>query len=693
MRERATGGWYTYGTVSSRSVSLQALKFLAAGMLICAAPHTGFTQTHSARAPAHAGSGQATEAHRQPPNIVLITIDTARADRMGFMGSKLGLTPNLDAFAKNATVFTHAYSQVPLTSASHATILTGTYPQFHHVNDAGVTLAADLPYAPALLKRHGYHTAAFVGCVILDPKAGGAPGFDRGFETYDAGFHARRQNEDRYASVERRGADVVAHAAAWLNKRPQGPFFVWVHLYDPHAPYDPPEPYRSRYAAYDGEIAYADAAVGQLLDTLRALKLYDSSTIAVMADHGEGLGEHGERGHGIFLYDPTIHVPLLLKVAGHGAGAARVEAPVELVDVLPTLLESAGVTPPAAVQGKSLEPLIDAKSEEKTDASRIAYAETDYPQRAYGWSSLRSLRSGKYLFIEAPRKELYDRTADPSEAHNLAASLSAVAATLNAKTDGFRQKTASTRTAASAALDPEQEAKLRALGYVASGENSGGGREVSGVDPKDKIEVANRMADASLALEDNRYPAAIQELETVVSMDQTVYSAYSTLGTAYLTVGDVQRAIPVLRKAVALKPDSVMGHYQLGMALYQSGDLTAAAPEFEAAVKYSPNAPDMRFSLAAVYVRLNRVDEGKKELEKALQLKPNLFQANMMMGQILVKEKKASAALPYLQKAVAAQPNLADGHFLLAEAYRQLGDKSRAAQEQATGERLKATRG
>ncbi len=301
-----------------------------------------------------------------PPNVILITVDTTRADRMGFLGSKLGLTPNLDTLARDSAVFTRAFSQVPITGPSHASILTGTYPQFHRVNDFQSPLAPELPYASEILRSHGYHTAAFVGSMVLDPQAGFARGFERGFDTYDAGFHRAQPGEDRYHSSERRGAEVVAHALAWLNQHPQGPFFMWVHLYDAHDPYDPPEPYKSKYASapYDGEIAYADSAVGTLLSQLRERGLYDDAVIAVMADHGEALGEHGEDTHGIFLYDETIHVPLLIKLPGsaekrpdsaekHAAGK-RIESRVELVDVLPTILQAVGISVPKEVQGESL---------------------------------------------------------------------------------------------------------------------------------------------------------------------------------------------------------------------------------------------------------------------------------------------------------------------------------------------------
>src|SRR6266853_863627 len=285
-------------------------------------------------------------ARHQPqfPNVIVITLDTTRADRMGFLGSKRGLTPNLDAMARQGIVFTRAYSHVPLTTASHATIFTGTYPQFNHVNDFGVPLSPRLPYLPELLHQHGYQTGAFVGSLVLDPLDGTAPGYDRGFELYDAGFHLRRPGIDRYKTIERRGGTVVDHALAWLSQAPNKPFFLWVHLYDAHDPYDPPSPYKERYASqpYDGEIAYADACLGKLLDALKTHGLYDETLIAVMADYGESLGAHGENTHGIFLYDETLRVPLLIKLPANRWAGKRVESRVRLVDVAPTILASAG---------------------------------------------------------------------------------------------------------------------------------------------------------------------------------------------------------------------------------------------------------------------------------------------------------------------------------------------------------------
>src|SRR3984957_16538801 len=295
------------------------------------------------------------------PNVILITVDTTRADRMGFLGSTRGLTPNLDAMAGAATAFTHAYSHVPLTTASHATILTGTYPQYNHVNDFGVPLAAGLPYLPDILHHRGYKTAAFVGSLILDPIAGTAPGFDRGFDLYDANFRIKTAKDNRYETIERRAGDVVAHALAWLSKRPANapPFFLWLHLYDPHDPYDPPEPYKTKFAdPYDGEIAYADAMLGKLFAALKTAGLYSGALVAMMADHGEAFGEHGERTHGIFLYDETLNVPRSIKLPSVG-GAHATQLPKHIptndtrvgrVDVAPTISQVAGIRGPTEMQ-------------------------------------------------------------------------------------------------------------------------------------------------------------------------------------------------------------------------------------------------------------------------------------------------------------------------------------------------------
>jgi arylsulfatase A-like enzyme/Tfp pilus assembly protein PilF len=650
------------------------------------------------------GLGFAAAAPASHPNIILITLDTTRADRMGFLGSKRGLTPNLDVLARQGVVFSRAYSHVPLTTASHATILTGTYPQFNHVNDFGVPLSPQLPYLPDLLHQHGYQTAAFVGSLILDPLDGTAPGFDRGFDTYDAGFHLRAHGGDRYKTIERRGSEVVDRALAWLSKHPPGPFFLWVHLYDAHDPYDPPSPYKERYASapYDGEIAYADSIVGKLLSALRTHGLYEGAVIAVMADHGESLGEHGEGTHGVFLYDETIHVPLLLKFPADRWAGKNVEMRVGLVDVAPTMLKEAGIAIPSVVQGESLQGLVAPASRRLSGGrprppdsdpataepppDRPAYAETDYPHRAFGWSSLRALRTGKYLYIQAPNSELYQQSDDPQAAQNLASSAKAVSDTLASQLDQFRSKTA-TSISELAGLNPDQVKKLAALGYI-GGKQPAAKNPMTGADPKSKIEVANLLHDAMVDVEEARYEQAVPRLEKVLEQQPDMSIACMQLGMAESRLKNYAQALPPLKKAVQLLPDNGMGHYELGLALFETGDWKAAAPQFEAAVERAPRWADAHFSLASVYARIDRVPDAMTELDTTLNLSPDHYRANLLRGRILSLQGNPAAAILNLEKAVRVQPDSREAHSFLADAYAQLGRVMDAARERDAAQRL-----
>ncbi len=634
-----------------------------------------------------------------PPNIVLITVDTTRADRMGFLGSRRGVTPNLDALARRSVVFTHAYSQAPFTAPSHATILTGTYPQFHQVEDFQVPLVKDLPYAPAILKAHGYQTAAFVGSIVLDPAQGLAVGFSRGFDTYNAGFHLARPGEDHYTSTDRRAAVVVAHALAWLDKRPAGPFFIWVHVYDPHFPYEPPEPFLSRYksAPYDGEIAYSDSALGKLLSYLRTHGLFENSTIAVMSDHGESLGDHGEEFHGFFLYDATIHVPLLLKLPGDRFAGKRIEKHVELVDVLPTILQAVGIEVPQEVQGESLLGMMEPKppaaaSGEPAPASSPdppVYSETEYGVRAYGWSAVRSLRTGKYLFVEAPRRELYDMAADPKAEHDLAATSKAVADTLQSQLDAFRRKTSKNGEAPVSVNDPEAQEKLAALGYTATSTDSAAAAATgSGGDPKDKIEIGNMMGEANYLLEVARLDEAAALLKKVIAKEPNLWIAYAKLGTTEVNLRNIPEAVKAKRKAAELMPDSVNLHYELGKVLMQARDYEAAVPELEFVVAKMPGSWKTRIMLAISDDRTNRLPQAIAECEKVLAVLPDQYGTTLLLGRDLVRAGKPEDALPKLMKAASLRPQAPQPHLSLADAYDKLGRNEDAERERGMGKRL-----
>ena len=628
---------------------------------------------------AGAGSGK--------PNVLLITLDTVRADRMGFLGSKKRLTPHLDALAQQSIVFEHAYSQAPITPVSHATVLTGTYPPFHGVRNFGDRLVDTVPFLPDVLHGQGYHTGAFVGSIILDPKNGFASGFERGFEIYDAGFHRTRTGEKREAAIQRRGEVTLAHALDWLDKAGRGPFFLWLHLWDAHDPYEPPEPYRSRHpgAPYDGGIAYVDATVGKLVDYLRKQGIYDGALIAVAADHGESLGEHGENQHGVFLYDSTIHVPLLVKLPGNKSAGQRVSARASLADLAPTILDALGAPAVAAMQGQSVLPLIGASA----TGDRPSFSESLYPQRAFGWSPLAALRSAKYLYVRSPQPELYDVSLDASERDNVYSGSRPLAARFDSQLENFLKRVMlGAPQTAQGGLDAKSMEKLSALGYVAG--NQAGAS--SGIDPKTRISVANDMHDAALAIEEGREARMIPALERVTKSDPQNQSAHYYLGLAYSRKGQYAKAVVPLRRAVELQPDAMIAQYELAIALYETGDLRTAAGHLEIVVDQRPEWTDARFSLASIYARTDRAQDAAKLLLVVLDQNPDHYRANLLLGRLLFLNGKYVEALAYLEKAAQVQPDSSEAHAFLADDYDKLGRGADAARERASAAQLKSPR-
>lgn len=343
------------------------------------------------------------------PNIVLVTLDSVRADRLGFLGGRGKLTPTLDKLAHDSIVFEQAYAQTPDTVASTATILTGTYPQTHRASELSVPLPPSVPYLPDVLHTAGYQTAAFVGSIGLDPWDGPFQNYDRGFDHYGAPFHSPNRGESQAGKLREPGQQVIAKAAQWLAEKKSQPFFLWINLSDAELPSNIP---------YDRAVGRVDAALNTLIRALRDQSLFDDAVIVIASDHGENLGAHGEATHGVFLYDETIHVPLLLKLPGNRMAGKRTKSRVRLLDVAPTVLELAAVPSLPGMQGQSLLRIAQATSQN----DQPAYARSAIPQQDFGCSMLESWRAGRYLFIRAPTPELYDVVADPNATHNLAQS-------------------------------------------------------------------------------------------------------------------------------------------------------------------------------------------------------------------------------------------------------------------------------
>jgi len=515
---------------------------------------------------------------------------------MGFLGAKRP-TASLDSLAKQSLVFEHAYAQAPLTLVSHTSLLTGTYPQTNQASEFGAPLSSSLPYLPDLFRARGYHAAAFVGTITLDPKNGSAPGFERGFSVYDAGPQA---GANRNPSVDRRGDLVVTRALSWIAKA-KSPFFVWIELNDAQA---------ASGTAYDGAMARIDAAVGKLATSLRSAKRLDDTAILVTADHGESLGAHGEEGHGVFLYDETIHVPLLLKLPQNQLAGKRVASKVRLVDIAPTLLEVASIPVPSQMQGESL--LRIAKS---SGADEPVYSRTDFPQRAFGWSSLESWRAGKYLYIRAPKPELYDLSTDAGATKNLAQSSKATLDTMAAQLDSFdRHFTASGK---STELSSSEVQKLASLGYVGLQKSAGSSTAVTGTDPKDVISTANKVDAALQLLTAGDAGKAASALQTIVAAQPNLYLAQFGLGAALARQQQFAPAVEHLHKAIELQPDSAWAHFYMGKSLLRTGDAKTAVVHLEIATTRLPENSEAHALLAQAYEKLGRAVDAKKEKLKA----------------------------------------------------------------------------
>jgi arylsulfatase A-like enzyme/Tfp pilus assembly protein PilF len=544
------------------------------------------------------------------PNIVLITLDSTRADRMGFLGARSGLTPSLDAIAHQGMIFTQAYAQAPVTVVSTATILTGAYPQIHRASEFSVPLSTTLPYLPDLLHASGYRTAAFVGSILLDPRNGPFQGYDRGFDIYDAGFHAAQRGESRFQSVERHGDEVVARATHWLAGDKHRPFFLWVHLQDAHAPY---------VTSYDHAVSTADAAAGKLITFLRSQSLYDDTVIVIASSHGESLGAHGEDTHGIFLYDETIHVPLVLKLpknqtAGQQIGQ-QIKNRARLLDIAPTVLAEAGIPVPAQMQGQSL--MRVAQSSSQTE--QPAYARSELPQQGFGCSVLESWRAGKYLYIRAPKPELYDLSADPNATHNLAQSAKAILDTMASQLQALdrhlgNEPGKSSGSGLTSGLTSEEMQKLASLGYVGLQKaGTGVNAATEGTDPKEMIAVVNKTLAAVLELDDGKPEKAIPVLRQLFASQPTSYLAQYGMGTALIQQQQYAEAIGYLHKAIELQPDSAWAHYAMGLSLMKTGDFKTSAVHLEIASGRLPGLSALHSMLAEVYEHLGRSSEAARE--------------------------------------------------------------------------------
>jgi choline-sulfatase len=579
---------------------------------------------------------EAASAKKPPfPDVYLITIDTLRADHIHCYGYNKIATPAIDGLAAKGIRFSQAFTPSPITNTSHITILKGLLPSSHGVRDFGVPLASSHPTWAELLAQRGYHTAAFIGAVILDSRSL-SPGLDRGFDYYD-NFPEQNKSRERWGRIERRGEDVVQRAEAWLTKHPGQPHFVWVHLYDPHDPYEPPAPYSTIYKdrLYDGEIAYADAAVGNFVSYLKAHHLYQNSLIIVVGDHGEGLGEHHEDTHGIFLYDATTHVPLILKLPAQAAVQKVVDYQVRTTDILPTVLDVLDVASAARFDGQSLKPYFT--GEERS--SRIVMGETDYPLR-FGWAPLRSVRADGFKFIEAPRPEFYNLRDDPGESTNAYAPWNVEVQKDRTVLAELRQ-TLPKEDATRGEISQNTLSELTELGYLGPMDavSSTNVPEPSLLpDPKDNIEEQNLLHRAMIAVDGGQTKEARTILQKVLELNPQSPFGLRQLGELEVEAGEYATAAGHLRAALRNRPNDAAMEYDLGRALEGMGEYTGAREALQESLKLAAQQPQARVLLGNVEARLGDMASAADQFEAALLLDSNNVEAKAGLARVRAEQ-------------------------------------------------------
>lgn len=671
---------------------------------ICAS--SGLCQSNSGRVP-----------DRTP--VLLIIVDTVRADRLGCYGARRVRTPAMDALAAQGVRFDRALAEVPTTPPSHAVILTGTYPMYNGVRGF---ISGPLPKGVGVLaeafQRHGYDTAAFVSSAVLESSWG----FNRGFQEYDDRFNVRQVETSNPAAIERRAEETVGRLLAWFQARPSGgtgarPFFVWLHLYDPHARYDPPEPFRTQYAGhlYDGEIAYADSQLARLFEYLRNNRLYDRTLIALLSDHGESLGEHGEDEHGFFIYNSTLHVPLIFKLPSGMGTPHVVRRLVGIIDVAPTLLDLLHLQDPLSrqFQGMSLASDILGKG---AGRERPVYAETYYPRDSFGWSELYGISTGQFKYIQAPRPELYDLLKDPQELHNVYAERRSLAAALREQLNGIERRYTSTQPAATAPpLPPETVEKLKSLGYIAY---SGAAQPAAAgplPDPKDHLKVFKAVMRAHALNEAGRYEESNQALEPLATeeprlfvipflkaenlsqthrwheaeksyldslkLNPTFDRALMGLARAYMVEGETEKARPLLELVIHQSPRDIFAIHALGRIARLEGKNEEAYRYLLKAAEAKPSIAIFQQELGITLVDLKRFQEALGPLSRAEKLGQEDPRLEHYLGTALANVGRFKEAVDHYQKALKMKPDLLQARLSLAFAYLNLGERANAKRE------------
>jgi len=588
-------------------------------------------------------------------NIIIFTIDTLRADHLECYGYENIQTPNINRLAREGILFEYNIVQAPLTLPSHASILTGTYPLFHGMRDnGGFYLEEDYITIAETLKDFGFTTGAFVAAFVLDSRWG----LDQGFDYYYDNFDLSKYKTISLDSVQRRGDEVLTEAYKWIEKNQQEKFFAWIHLYDPHTPYDPPEPYKTqfrdrRYGLYDGEIAYVDQLMGEFREFMEEKDLLDKTVIVFTSDHGESLGEHQESAHGFFIYDAALRVPLIIRFPENKFASKVIESQVKSIDIMPTVLNLLGEPIPESVQGESFLPLIMGKEERERPS---AYSETYWPRYHYGWSELKSLRKGQYKYIDAPRPELYDVLEDPGEVDNIVNRKATLGHEMKRELEALidRFSAEGIEDAGPKKIDNDSLVKLQALGYIGSFNASSkeeGGRLA---DPKDKIELYNEIKLAQFLVTEEKMDEAERKIKEILNKDESVLEVRYILGNIYLKQKKYGEAIEEYKKSLAVDPDYYDAICGLAMAYRRAESCDEAIVGFERMIEIDPRDTKPYWHLGDIYLEKEEYDKALKYIKTCVEIDPESPAFHNKLGAVYIKkemydlaEKEVKTALSF----------------------------------------------
>ncbi len=604
----------------------------------------------------------------RPMNLLLVTVDTLRPDHLHCYGYSQIETPNLDAVAESGAAFENGVTQTPLTPPSHASIFTGLNPPSHHVRDTGgFVLQSSSVTLATILQRQGWDTAAFISSAVLKKLFG----LNQGFAVYDDQMPKPGKGHEFDEDAERGAGETVDHALHWLETQSGKPYFLWVHVYDPHAPYQPPAPYAQQYKdrLYDGEIAYADHELGRLFDAVRK-KSPANTLIAVLSDHGESLGEHGEFTHGVFLYDSTLRIAFLLSGPGVPRGA-RIKPQARTIDFLPTVLDLMGGKPPAPVQGVSLRPYFAGKDAE----TAVSYAETLYPKINMGWAELRAIRTNRWKYVRAPKPELYDLSVDPAEANNVIESHAPEVQRFEAQLKSVIGSDGSEKVDTSA-VDERTLSQLKSLGYVSGFTARSYDLKGQGTDPKDRTGVLKLLQSVETG---HLAPARrIELLRQALAQDASDPHLYYELGADYEKAGRSTDAMKLYRWALQRGIQSGRLHSRIADLLVRVGRKDEAIPEYEQAAQYNPSDLQSQANLATAYLEKGRLNDAERVYKWTIAVDPAYGTAFNGLGVIAIQKQDTQAARGFFEKAVQLDPELADAQLNLGLIYKMAGDRQRA---------------